>query len=127
MKKRGILHAELNAELSKLGHTDMVLLADCGMPVPTGVKVVDLAVIHGVPSFAQVLDALQNEYIFERCVAAAECQSGPVQTWLQERFPGIDYVSHAGLKTMSADAKLFIRTGEATPFANVALYCGVPF
>jgi D-ribose pyranase len=44
-----------------------------------------------------------------------------------QRFDDATFISHAELKVLSAEAKLFIRTGEATPYANVALYCGVPF
>ncbi len=127
MKKGGILHASLNAALSRLGHTDMVLLADCGMPAPAGVHVVDLAFTHGVPGFAEVLAALQDEYVFERCVAAAESKDSAAHQWISGGFVEVEYVSHEQLKVLSTNAVLFIRTGEATPYANAALYCGVPF
>ena len=127
MKKNGILHAELNGALSRLGHTDMVVVADCGMPAPAGVQVVDLAFIHGVPGFAQVLEALREEYVFERCVAAAESKESAANRWISDAFKQVEYVSHEQLKVLSAKAVLFIRTGEATPYANAALYCGVPF
>ena len=55
MKKAGILNADLIGALSRLGHGDVVLLADCGMPAPRGVPVIDLALVHGIPRFEQVL------------------------------------------------------------------------
>lgn len=127
MKRRGILNAELSGALARLGHTDIVLLADCGMPIPAGVPVIDLALVHGIPRFEQVLDALLDEVVFEGCVAAEEAKAVPAGEWLAERFTEIDYISHDRLKEFSASAKLFIRTGEATPFANAALVCGVSF
>jgi len=127
MKRRGILNAELSGALARLGHTDVVLLADCGMPIPRGVPVIDLALVHGIPRFEQVLDALLDELVFEGCVAADEAQSAPAGEWLAKRFDQIEYISHAELKHLSASAKLFIRTGEATAFANAALVCGVSF
>jgi D-ribose pyranase len=127
MKKRGILNADLLSALARLGHTDIVLLADCGMPVPRGVPVIDLALVHGVPRFEQVLDALLDEMVFQHCVAAEEVAGTEAQSWLTGRFDGIEYISHGALKELSASATLFIRTGEATPFANAALTCGVPF
>ena len=127
MKRRGILNAELSGALARLGHTDIVLLADCGMPRPAGVPVIDLALVHGIPRFEQVLDALLEELVFEGCVAAEESKAVPAGEWLAGRFAKIDYISHDSLKTLSASAKLFIRTGEATPFANAALVCGVSF
>lgn len=127
MKKSGILNAELLGAIGRLGHTDLVIVADCGMPAPRGVPVVDLALVRGIPRLEQVLDALLDEIIVERCVAAQELSATPAEKWLTDRFDDIQRISHDELKALSGSAKLFIRTGEATPFANAALYCGVPF
>ncbi|MGY2743609.1 D-ribose pyranase [Arthrobacter sp. UYCu723] len=127
MKRGGILHAELNAAVSRLGHGDLVLLADCGMPAPAGVPVVDLALIHGVPRFEQVLTALLDDLVFEGSVMAQEVRGTEAEGWVSSRFEQVSYVSHKELKELSGSANLFIRTGEATPYANVLLECGVPF
>ncbi|PYY34664.1 D-ribose pyranase [Curtobacterium sp. MCJR17_055] len=127
MKKGGILNAELNAGLSRLGHGDLVVVADCGLPIPPGVPVVDLALVHGVPRFVDVLDALLGDAVFQECIAATEAAGTEADRWLTDRFPERRAVSHEELKTMSADARLFVRTGEATAFANAVLVCGVPF
>ena len=127
MKKTGILNAELNAGLSRLGHGDLVVVADCGLPIPPGVQVVDLALVHGVPRFVDVLDALLGDAVFQECVVATEADGTAAGAWLAERFPERRAVSHEALKAMSADARLFVRTGEATAFANAGLVCGVPF
>ena len=127
MKRTGILNADLNAALSRLGHGDIVLVADCGMPAPAGVPVIALALVHGVPRFEQVLDALLGELVVERCVAAAEAQGTVAGEWLSGRFTDIEYIGHGELKELSASARVFVRTGEATAFANAALVCGVPF
>lgn len=127
MKRGGILNAELNAAASRLGHGDTVLLADCGMPAPAGVPVVDLAVVLGVPRFEQVLAALFGDLIFESGVLANEARGAAPERWLTGRLDELSYVSHEELKRLSGSAKLFIRTGEATPYANVLLRCGVPF
>jgi D-ribose pyranase len=127
VKKRGILNADLNAALSRLGHTDLIIVADCGMPAPLGVPVIDLALVRGIPGWNDVLDALLEDMIFERYVAASEIIDGTAYPWLTARFDDVEFISHEELKVLSSGAKLFIRTGEATPYANVALYCGVPF
>lgn len=127
MKKTGILNAELNAGLSRLGHGDLVVVADCGLPIPPGVQVVDLALVHGVPRFVDVLDALLGDAVFQECVVATEADGTDAGGWLAERFPERRAVSHEELKAMSTDARLFVRTGEATAFANAVLVCGVPF
>jgi D-ribose pyranase len=127
MKRGGILNAELNAAVSRLGHGDLVLVADCGMPAPAGVPVVDLAVVFGVPRFDQVLAALFGDLVFEAAVVAHEARGSAPEAWVTEQLPEVGYVSHEELKRLSASAKLFIRTGEATPYANALLTCGVPF
>ena len=38
MYKTGILNSEISKVLSDLGHTDTIIIADCGLPVPDGVK-----------------------------------------------------------------------------------------
>ena len=108
MKRRGILNADLSGALARLGHMDIVLLADCGMPIPRGVPVIDLALIHGIPRFEQVLDALLEEIVLQRCIAADEAKTEPAGEWLAKRFPEIDYISHDSLKALSTKAKLFL-------------------
>lgn len=47
--------------------------------------------------------------------------------WLDSRLRHIDLVPHEELKELVHTARLVIRTGEATPYANIILRCGVPF
>ncbi|CAM5721736.1 D-ribose pyranase OS=Streptomyces fumanus OX=67302 GN=rbsD PE=3 SV=1 [Streptomyces fumanus] len=44
---------------------------------------------------------------------------------LDGHFPALDLVPHERLKHLSAGARLVVRTGEARPYANVLLRCGV--
>ncbi|MEU4696457.1 D-ribose pyranase [Nonomuraea dietziae] len=129
MKRSGILNAALAGQLARLGHTDRVLVCDSGMPIPAGVEVVDLAFVAGVPSFAEVLDGLLAELVVEGAVAASEVgEANPACAGLLgERLPGLEYVPHEELKRLSREVKLAVRTGEARPFANVILHCGVYF
>ncbi|MET7603468.1 D-ribose pyranase [Streptomyces avermitilis] len=129
MKKAGILNRHLAGALAELGHGHGVLVCDAGMPIPVGPKVVDLAFRAGVPSFAEVLDGLLDELVVEGATAAREVrEANPGATALLEtRFPALELVSHEELKSLSADARLIVRTGEARPYANVLLRCGVFF
>lgn len=127
MKKQGILNAELNAAISTLGHGDLMVVADCGLPIPLNVPKVDLALVQGVPSFVQVLTALRDDVVFEACTAASECRASPAYEWISSAFPHTEYISHEALKLLVGTAKLVVRSGEATPYANVLLRCGVPF
>ena len=129
MRRAGILHAGLAREVARLGHTHHVVVADCGLPLPRGgdVAVVDLALTRGVPTFAQVLDALLDEIVVEQATIADEARGGQVEQWVARRGLAPSAVPHERLKELAAGAALVVRTGEATPFANVVLRCGVPF
>ncbi|MEU3659763.1 D-ribose pyranase [Streptomyces sp. NPDC032940] len=129
MKKSGILNRHLAGALAELGHGDGVLVCDAGMPVPDGPRVVDLAFRAGVPSFAEVLDGLLAELVIEGATAATEIRDANQEAaaLLAGHFPDLSLVPHARLKDLSARARLVVRTGEARPYANVLLRCGVFF
>ncbi|MFE2421658.1 D-ribose pyranase [Streptomyces hokutonensis] len=129
MKKAGILNRHLSGALAELGHGDGVLVCDAGMPIPAGPRVVDLAFRAGVPSFAEVLDGLLAELVVEGATAAREIRGAnrAATALLDARFPDLDLVPHEKLKELSAGARLVVRTGEARPYANVLLRCGVFF
>ncbi|MEV6181558.1 D-ribose pyranase [Streptomyces sp. NPDC052015] len=129
MKKAGILNRHLAGALAELGHGDAVLVCDAGMPIPDGPRVVDLAFRAGVPSFAEVVDGLLAELVVEGATAAEEVRAAnpAAAGLLQARFAELTYVSHEKLKELSAGARLVVRTGEARPYANVLLRCGVFF
>jgi len=129
VKKAGILNRHLSGALAELGHGDGVLVCDVGMPIPDGPRVVDLAFRAGVPSFATVLDGLLAELVVEGATAAEEVQGANpgAAALLKSEFPDLRLVSHERLKELSAGARLVVRTGEARPYANVLLRCGVFF
>ncbi|MDG4864005.1 D-ribose pyranase [Streptomyces sp. T-3] len=129
MKRSGILNRHLAGAIAELGHGDGVLVCDAGMPIPAGPRVVDLAFRAGVPSFAEVLDGLLDDLVVEAGTAAREVRAANPEAagLLQARVPSLSFVTHEELKARSAGARLVVRTGEARPFANVLLRCGVFF
>lgn len=140
MKKAGLLNPELNRRIARLGHTDTLVVADSGLPVPAEVPVVDLALVFGIPRFTEVLDAVLAEIVVESATIADQARGTTAETWVAERLGSavppddvrpddvrITYVDHEELKRRVADAAFVVRTGETTSYANVLLHCGVPF
>ncbi|MFC9946237.1 D-ribose pyranase [Streptomyces pratensis] len=129
MKKSGILNRHLAGAVAELGHGDGVLICDVGMPIPPGPRVVDLAFRAGVPSFAEVLDGLLDELVVEGATAAEEIREANPEAarLLAARLQDLTHVPHEQLKALTASARLVVRTGEARPYANVLLRCGVFF
>ncbi|MFF9210988.1 MULTISPECIES: D-ribose pyranase [unclassified Streptomyces] len=129
MRKAGILNRHLAGALAELGHGHEVLVCDAGMPIPAGPRVVDLAFRAGVPSFAEVLDGLLAELVVEGATAASEVRAANPEAaeLLAGCFTELELIPHEALKERSASARLVVRTGEARPYANVLLRCGVFF
>ncbi|MEH7356603.1 D-ribose pyranase [Neobacillus drentensis] len=131
MKKIGVINSEISSVLAKLGHTDSIVIGDCGLPIPEQVKRIDLALKLGVPSFIETLDTVLEEMQVESIVIAEEISSynKKIEAQIKERFPNIviEYVSHKEFKSITCNAKAIIRTGEATPYANIILKSGVVF
>lgn len=129
MKRGGIINANLAGAMAGLGHTDLVVVCDAGLPIPPGPTVVDLAFRLGVPAFETVLSGLLEELVVESAVAAEEVEARNPRSYelLETRLPNLTFVPHEELKRLVAGAKLVVRTGEATPYSNVIFRCGVPF
>ena len=131
MKKIGILNQPISSVIAGLGHTDRIVIADAGLPIPPGVQRIDLALAPGIPTFLQAVDAVRQEMQVERVIVAGETgeRSPDVLQALHERFPGavFETVPHGELKELTRKAAAVIRTGEFTPYANVILVSGVTF
>ena len=126
MKKIGLLHGELSKTLAELAHEDRILIGDAGMPVPEGVKMIDLAVVQGVPSFIDVLKAVMGEMLVAKGII--DLEQGTVSPQMRQKvtetvgdaFPR-EILPHAQVKELSKNVKAVIRTGEFTPYANIIL------
>ncbi|WP_026548861.1 D-ribose pyranase [Arthrobacter sp. Br18] len=127
MKKNGILNGPLNGALGGLGHGHLVVIADCGLPLPDPDIVVDLALVKGIPRFADVLRAVLADIEVEGAVLASEASGTAVEEAVRGEGLKPKLVSHEELKALLPFARLIIRTGEATPYANLILRCGVTF
>ena len=126
MKAKGVLHAELSALIAAMGHGDLIVIGDAGLPVPPDVPCIDLAVSPGVPQMFQVLDAVLQDLVVERATIATEVGADLGAAFLS-RLPKAEAVPHEEFKRLSRDARAVVRSGEFTPYANVALWAGVPF
>jgi D-ribose pyranase len=124
-----LLNPALLSHLAAAGHTDIVLIADAGMPLPPGVPVVDLSLVPGVPSFAETASAVLAALVVESAVIAAQAREHPAGDELARLLAGIPVkvITHAELQLLSQRARVVVRTGECSPYMNVALVAGVTF
>lgn len=130
MKKQGVLNWEIASLIAQMGHGDTICIGDAGLPIPSEVKRIDLAVTKGIPDFLSVLRVIVEELAVEEVVVAKELtQNQAYLQKLQELLPinHIIYIDHEEFKARLPQTKAVIRTGEFTPYANVILRSGVIF
>ena len=92
VKRHGLLNAPLNALIAELGHTDTLVIADAGLPIPSDVPRIDLAITPGLPGFLPVLDALLEELCVESVTLASEIttHSPALNEGIQHRLTGLE-------------------------------------
>ena len=131
MKKTGLLNKDLSEVIASLGHRDMLVIADAGLPIPQGVRRIDLAVSPNVPRFLDVVQAVLGELQVEEAMVASEmAERSPATLDALVTVLGavpVSEVLHEQLKSHAARAAAVVRTGEFTPYANVILVAGVVF
>ncbi len=139
MKRTALLHADLSRLVATLGHGDMLVLGDAGLPIPAGPERIDLAVRAGLPGLREVLETVLTEMQVERALIAREAISsaaaagaagtaGQLPPWCRDLLPvAPELIGHAQLKQLCSTARAVVRTGEFTPYANIVLVAGVCF
>lgn len=86
MLKSGIINSQLLANLANLRHTDLLVIADAGLPVPRDVPTVDLAFTYGIPRFEAVLGAIVKEIAVEGALIAQEARDTEAERWVTENL-----------------------------------------
>jgi len=129
VKKNGILNRDIAGVLAKMGHTDKIAIADCGLPIPDHVQCIDLTIRQGTPTFIDVLAEVLDDMAVEKMIVAEEIKedNAPIHHYLTQINSPITYTSHELFKEHLHDVKAIIRTGENTPYANVILQSDVIF
>ena len=133
MKKGTVLNSDISSVISRLGHTDTLVVCDAGLPIPKSTTRIDMALTQGVPSFMQVLGVVTNEMQVEAAIIAEEIKQHNPQlhetllTHLEQlqKHQGntieIRYTTHEQFKQQTAESQAVIRSGECSPYANIIL------
>ena len=147
MKTHGVLHNELAQVVAKMGHGDMMLVADRGFPFPRHdlTTCIDVSVGRGLPNVVDVVKTVLEELEIEKVIIAEETKtvSPHIYEAFQEVLAGIrnkgneivqEIIPHDEFKDLllngalqGKELKAMVKTGEFTPFANIILVSGVDF
>jgi D-ribose pyranase len=133
MKRSGVLNSNLSRIIASMGHTDKLVVCDSGLPIPKNSDVIDLALTKNIPRFIDTLKVILEELKVEEAIVTNELVTGNSKFYkeINSLLNGtkIKKVNHEKFKeiTRNGGNVTFVRTGEATPYANIILISGVTF
>jgi D-ribose pyranase len=124
--KTGILNPAILSLVSRVRHTNTLVIADRGFPYWPQIETVDISLVDDVPTVSQVVRALLPNFQAGRAWMAEEflVHNGEVQAAaVREVLDGIPLVllPHVDFKLGVPRAIGLIRTGDASPYANMIL------
>lgn len=122
----GIINPAINSLLSRVRHTDTLIVSDWGFPNMPGVETIDISLVAGIPRVVDVLRAIRVNFNCGKGVMAAEFRetnSAETLCFYEEALEGVSIVwePHASLKARAKTAVGIIRTGDKTRFGNILL------
>jgi D-ribose pyranase len=126
MLKSGILNPHLNALLSRVRHTNTLVIADRGFPFWPQLETIDLALIDDIPTVLDVLRAIRGNFIVGKAWMAEEFlkhNDARVTSAFAQALEGValTHEPHAAFKTRVPHAVGLIRTGDTIQYANMIL------
>ena len=126
MLRAGILNPALRSLLSRVRHTNTLVIADRGFPFWPQIETVDLSLIDDIPTVQQVLDAVLREWHAGQAWMAEEFQAAngvEAVREVEQTLRGTPLVlePHYDLKLRVPRAIGLIRTGDTTQYANIVL------
>jgi D-ribose pyranase len=126
MLKTGILNPAINSLLSRVRHTNTLVIADRDFPFWPQIETVDISLTDDIPRVLDVLAAIRANFVIGRAFMAEEFQvQNDAQT--RERFLqalsgiAVVYEPHIEFKKKVPDAIGLIRTGDTIQYANMIL------
>ena len=126
MIKTGILNPQVNSLLSRVRHTNTLVIADRGFPFWPQIETVDLSLVDDIPRVLDVLAAVRGNFSIGRFYMAEEFMrhnSDQIVGEFRAAMTGVELVHepHVEFKRRVPQAIGLIRSGDTTQYANVIL------
>ena len=124
MLKTGILNPAINSLISRVRHTNTLVIADRGFPFWPQIETVDISLVDGIPRVLDVLKAIRANFVAGRIFMAEEFRTLNNEETLLE-FEGaaagiaIVFEPHVDFKKRVPQAVGLIRTGDTVQYANM--------
>jgi D-ribose pyranase len=126
MLKTGILNPHINDLLSRVRHTNTLVIADRGFPFWPQIETVDISLVDGLPTVLQVLKAIRPNFNIGHAWMAKEFlthNDAKTRAAFAEALRGIPvaHEPHLNFKKRVPSAIGLIRTGDTVQYANLIL------
>ena len=122
----GIINPHLQHLLCRIRHTNALVIADAAFPFWPQIETVDLALVRGIPSIVQVLDAILPNFKAGAIHMAEEFlahNSDATQEVFRKACRGVPmhFEPHIEFKRRVPQAIGLVRTGDTTAYGNLIL------
>ena len=129
MLKTGILNPALNSLLSRIRHTNTLVIADRGFPFWPQIETIDISLVDDIPRVLDVLRAIRSNFTAARVFMAEEflaANGAEVRLEFEQALSGIPIVfePHAEFKKRVPLAIGLVRTGDTIQYANMIVESG---
>jgi D-ribose pyranase len=126
MLKSGILNPAINSLLSRVRHTNTLVIADRGFPYWPHIETIDISLTDDIPRVMDVLAAIKSNFAIGRVFAAEEflaANNAQIAGALDDALLGIPitFEPHDEFKKRVPHAIGLIRTGDTTQYSNLIL------
>ena len=126
MLKTGILNPAINELLSRIRHTNTLVISDRGFPFWPQIETVDISLVDGIPTVLDVLKAVRANFNIGKAWMAAEFLEQndlATQDAFREALKGVplEFDPHVQFKKRVPSAIGLIRTGDTIQYANIIL------
>ncbi len=126
MLRTGILNPAINSLLSRVRHTNTLVIADRGFPFWPQIETVDIALVDDIPRVLDVIRAVRSNFVLGRAFMAEEflARNGPeVRAAFERELAEVPLVfePHVEFKKRVPLAIGLIRTGDTIQYGNVIL------
>jgi D-ribose pyranase len=126
MLKHGILNPAINSLLSRVRHTNMLVIADRGFPFWNEIETIDISLVDDLPTVLQVLVAIRQNYVIGKIYMAEEFKQVNTDDTLTAfaramQDIAVQYEPHEVLKRRVPETIGLIRTGDTIQYSNMIL------
>jgi len=120
------LNPAINSLISRVRHTNTLVIADRGFPFWPQVETIDISLVDDIPKVLDVLRAIRSNFVAGKAFMAEEFRAANGKDTCLEferALAGIpiEFEPHVEFKKRVPQAIGLIRTGDTIPYANLIL------